>query len=151
MDNDMNKLDVALKLLRLLNERKALDSRIVAGELDVSLRTAQRYLLELSALPCVITDEMTHTYSLNPDYPLKKALVRQPDPQPPAPEVQHRVDRDLKLSYLFCLNCGNARNCDPELSLLLKSNGKDREVRHKVGHLLSLIRRRIKERKCVFP
>ena len=50
----MNKLDTALRLLRLLNERRCIDSRAVADELNVSMRTAQRYLLELSGLPCVI-------------------------------------------------------------------------------------------------
>ncbi len=43
----MNKpamMDWALRLLRLLNERKVLNSRIVAEEFDVNIRTAQRYL-----------------------------------------------------------------------------------------------------------
>lgn len=51
----MNKtamMDRALQLLRLLNERKALHSRIVAEEFDVNIRPAQRYLLCLSDLPC---------------------------------------------------------------------------------------------------
>lgn len=61
-------MDWALRLLRLLNERKVLTSRIVADEFGVTIRTAQRYLLYLSALPCVITDEEKHTYSLTSDY-----------------------------------------------------------------------------------
>ena len=63
----MNKpamMDWALRLLRLLNERKVLNSRIVAEEFDVNIRTAQRYLLYLSDLPCVVVDEEQHTYSL---------------------------------------------------------------------------------------
>ena len=55
----MNKpamMDWALRLLRLLNERKVLNSRIVAEEFDVNIRTAQRYLLYLSDLPCVVVD-----------------------------------------------------------------------------------------------
>lgn len=67
----MNKpamMDWALRLLRLLNERRVLTSRIVAEEFGVNIRTAQRYLLYLSGLPCVITDEEKHTYSLTSDY-----------------------------------------------------------------------------------
>jgi len=67
----MNKpamMDCALRLLRLLNERKVLTSRTVAEEFGVNIRTAQRYLLYLSTLPCVITDEEKHTYSLTSDY-----------------------------------------------------------------------------------
>src|SRR3990172_11175657 len=61
-------MDWALRLLRLLNERRVLTSRIVADEFGVNIRTAQRYLLYLSDLPCVITDEEKHTYSLTSDY-----------------------------------------------------------------------------------
>jgi hypothetical protein len=67
----MNKpamMDWALRLLRLLNERKVLNSRIVAEEFDVNIRTAQRYLLYLSDLPCVVVDEEKHTYTLTSDY-----------------------------------------------------------------------------------
>jgi predicted DNA-binding transcriptional regulator YafY len=77
----MNKLGTALRLIRLLNERKALDSRIVATELNVSLRTAQRYLLELSSLPCVIAYEKEHIYALSPDYHLKDALLHDHTPE----------------------------------------------------------------------
>jgi len=61
-------MDWALRLLRLLNERRVLTSRIVADEFGVTLRTAQRYLLVLSDLPCVITDEKKHTYTMTADY-----------------------------------------------------------------------------------
>jgi len=61
-------MDWALRLLRLLNERRVLTSRVVADEFGVTLRTAQRYLLYLSDLPCVITDEKKHTYTLTADY-----------------------------------------------------------------------------------
>jgi hypothetical protein len=50
------RMDWALRLLRLLNERRALTSRIVADEFGVALRTARRHLLHLSGLPSVITD-----------------------------------------------------------------------------------------------
>jgi predicted DNA-binding transcriptional regulator YafY len=67
----MNKpamMDYALRLLRLLNERRELTSRVVAEEFDVDIRTAQRYLLHLSLLPCVVVDEKRHVYSLTSDY-----------------------------------------------------------------------------------
>jgi predicted DNA-binding transcriptional regulator YafY len=103
----MNKLDIALKLLRLLNERRCLDSRIVAGELNVSLRTAQRYLLELSGLPCVITDEKEHTYSLNSDYPLKDALLKGVDSDALRREIEKGVRAALALREITCSVCGN--------------------------------------------
>ena len=122
----MSNLDVALKLFRLLNERPSIDSRIVADDLKVSLRTAQRYLLDLSGQPCVIADEKKHTYSLDPEYPLKNALFSQPVPKPPIRNLQREVDQGASgQTYVFCLMCGQARNCFPELSLLLKSSGMD--------------------------
>ncbi len=71
----MNKLYVALRLLQLLNERRFITSSIVADDLDVSLRTAQRYLLELSGFPFVVYSEQKNSYSLAPNYTLKKALM----------------------------------------------------------------------------
>lgn len=68
-------MDWALRLLRLLNERKVLTSRIVAEEFDVNIRTAQRYLLYLSALPCVVADEKKHTYSLTSDYVISDKIL----------------------------------------------------------------------------
>ncbi|MHB8782710.1 MAG: hypothetical protein ACYDAX_04725 [Desulfobacteria bacterium] len=74
----MNKpamMDWALRLLRLLNERKVLNSRIVAEEFDVNIRTAQRYLLYLSDLPCVVVDEEKHTYTLTSDYVITDKIL----------------------------------------------------------------------------
>lgn len=71
----MNKLHVALNLLKLLNERKNIDSAVVAGELNVSIRTAQRYLCELAILPCVNHDGQNHKFSLVPEYQLNKVLL----------------------------------------------------------------------------
>jgi len=68
-------MDWALRLLRLLNERKVLTSRVVAEEFGVTIRTAQRYLLYLSALPCVIADEEKHTYSLTSDYVVSDKIL----------------------------------------------------------------------------
>ena len=71
----MNKLYVALRLLQLLNERRCITSAIVADDLDVSLRTAQRYLLELSGFPFVVWNERNNSYSLAPAYTLKRTLL----------------------------------------------------------------------------
>jgi predicted DNA-binding transcriptional regulator YafY len=68
-------MDWALRLLRLLNERKVLTSRIVAEEFDVNIRTAQRYLLYLSDLPCVVVDEEKHTYTLTSDYVITDKIL----------------------------------------------------------------------------
>lgn len=74
----MNKpamMDWALRLLRLLNERKVLTSRVVAEEFEVNIRTAQRYLLYLSDLPCVVADEEKHTYTLTSDYVITDKIL----------------------------------------------------------------------------
>lgn len=68
-------MDWALRLLRLLNERKVLNSRIVADEFEVNIRTAQRYLFFLATLPCVVVDEETHTYSLISDYVINEKIL----------------------------------------------------------------------------
>lgn len=147
----MNKLDVALSLFRLLNERKSIDARLVASELRVSLRTAQRYLLELSALPCVIADEKLHKYALNPDYPLKNALLRGAGPKQETVDIRKEVQRETSTHYILCLTCGNVRNCFPDMSLLLKNSGVTRDARLKLNRLASLICRRLKEGRCGFP
>lgn len=139
----MNKLDVALKLLRLLNERKTLDSRVVADELCVSLRTAQRYLLDLSSLPCVITDEKEHTYGLASDYSVKDALLKVHQPENLRPEFQG-VFKGM------CAICPTVRNNSPELPCLSR-NGVPRDNRQKINQLVSLIRRKLKEKKRGLP
>jgi len=68
-------MDWALRLLRLLNERKVITSAVVREEFGVSLRTAQRYLVYLSGLPCVTVDEKTHTYSLVSDYLIRDEIL----------------------------------------------------------------------------
>ena len=147
----MNKLDTALKLLRLLNERKALDSRIVAAELDVSLRTAQRYLLELSSLPCVITYEKEHVYALNPDYHLKDALLHVPTSEQPLralPKDPHEV---LKLNNAVCMACVSSfrdSHGRPSFPARICSN---RDNRQRVNQLVNLIRKRLKEERRGYP
>ncbi len=60
----MNKLEVAIKLLRLLNERKSITSKMIADEFNVSVRTAQRYIRELSVLPFAISAELIGRLSI---------------------------------------------------------------------------------------
>lgn len=148
----MNKLDVALKLLRLLNERRMIDSRLVADEFDVSLRTAQRYLLELSMLPCVITDEKEHRYGLDPDYRLKDALLAQPDRLPSSRQIHPAARKDdLKLKHVVCLVCGKARNCFPDLALAVESRGLNHDTRQRIDQIVALIKRKLAAGKCSFP
>lgn len=71
----MNKLHVAVRLLQLLNERKSITTRIVADALQVHVRTAQRYLNDISVLPCVICDEENHTYSLSTEYSINDSIL----------------------------------------------------------------------------
>ena len=71
----MNKLEIAIKLLKLINERKIINSKIISDELNVSLRTAQRYLKELSTLPYIVNLDNKGNYELYPDYKLKEAVL----------------------------------------------------------------------------
>jgi sulfur relay (sulfurtransferase) complex TusBCD TusD component (DsrE family) len=148
---DMNKLDVALKLLQLLNERKTIDSKIVAHELSVSLRTAQRYLMELSILPCVSNEHNNHTYSLNSDYLLNGALIH-----------AHKSDNDsfLKpkypqkqdLSKSICLVCGNNRGfSDSITNINILSNSINTSNINKIDKLAAIITKRLKNGRCSFP
>jgi hypothetical protein len=104
----MNKLYVALKLLRLLNERRSIDSGLVAEELSVRLRTAQRYLNELSGMPCVITsDENNRSYSLSSEYRLNNALFNGGAPVPSSGQSEEDVKEWLHLRGIVCKVCGN--------------------------------------------
>ena len=71
----MNKLHVAIRLLQLLNERQSITTRTVADALQVHVRTAQRYLNDISVLPCVVCDEERHSYSLSADYTINESLL----------------------------------------------------------------------------
>jgi hypothetical protein len=107
----MNKLHVALTLLKLLNEKKEIDSALVAGELNVSIRTAQRYLCELSSMPCVSHDEQSRKYSLVEEYPLKKALLGCMDIPAPQLIVGSTAGGALQLRDIVCKQCGG--ECEP--------------------------------------
>ena len=143
----MNKLDTALRLLKLLNERKVIDSRIVAEELHVSLRTAQRYLLDLSIMPCVIADEKNHTYQLTDDYALNKSLNG---------ELEREQNRNagalnartVRPSDLLCLLC----NANVQLTTypLRTLTGSGRSARNLLLQLTELIRKNFGGAGCGF-
>ena len=147
----MNKLDIALRLIRLLNERKALDSRIVATELNVSLRTAQRYLLELSGLPCVITYEKEHIYALSPDYHLKDALLHDHTPEQSLQAFQQDSREPLKLNDAICMACDRNRRDSHGLPSFPAGICNNRDNRQKVNQLVNLIRKRLKEERRGYP
>jgi hypothetical protein len=147
----MNKLDVALKLLQLLNERQTVDSKLVSEELHVSLRTAQRYLVELSILPCVISRHNDHTYCLNPEYELKGSLKsadavnERPDPGAAKPF------RKYTLSKTACVLCGSERGRFDKLGgINALAHGGASNVT-KIDRLAALIAKRLKSGKCSFP
>lgn len=103
----MNKLDVAIRLLQLLNDRKSVNSKIIADELNVSLRTAQRYLLELSILPCVVNVDNNHTYSLDSNYKLSEALLN--GNRTNHTEVHTVSSKVTSTNQMVCLVCGQKR------------------------------------------
>ena len=107
----MNKLIVALNLLKLLNERKEIDSAVIAEELNVSIRTAQRYLCDLSMMPCVSYDELNHKYSIVEEYPLKKALLNCTAPVNSPPVIGSSEGGALQLHDIVCKQCGG--DCEP--------------------------------------
>ena len=101
----MNKLEVAIKLLQLINERKTINSGIIAEELKVSIRTAQRYLRELSALPCIGIKDNSRDYELYPDYKFKDAVLNSSFCE----IILNKFNRDSKYdasNELYCLACG---------------------------------------------
>ena len=144
----MNKLDVAIKLLRLLNERKELDSKTVADEMNVSLRTAQRYLMELSTMPCVINGRTNNTYTLNDDYQIKKAIthIAMGDGPEELPEDKASF---TSLGKPLCLYCGNARNYFSET--FWPNDNRPVSNKDKIDKLASIIKRRLKSNRCSFP
>ncbi|MCD8554527.1 MAG: WYL domain-containing protein [Seleniivibrio sp.] len=73
----MNKLYVALNLIRLLNENRTVTSTLVADDMGISLRTAQRYLLEMSHLPGVCYDDARHCWYMTEKYGLSESYLKQ--------------------------------------------------------------------------
>jgi predicted DNA-binding transcriptional regulator YafY len=72
----MNKLNVALGLFRMLSENREINARMVAEHFEVSKRTAQRYLEEISFLPFIHRDEERYTYSLTEKVTLSDSILK---------------------------------------------------------------------------
>ena len=76
----MNKLHIAIKLIKLMNEKKTVTTKQVAEELEVSQRTAQRYMSDMSYLPGICYDTeachwfLTEKYELSDSYLSKEEL-----------------------------------------------------------------------------
>ena len=144
----MNKLEVAIKLLQLVNERNTINSNIIATELHVSLRTAQRYLRELSTLPCIVTQENNKDYLIYPDYKLKEALLNFS-----LCEIAFKKLGDdynaSSINEVLCLVCGKVR--DKISNTLVKFDDGDAALAEKLEQLASSIRETLQARKCSFP
>ena len=149
----MNKLSVALKLIKLLNERKRIDSRTVSEELGVTLRTAQRYLLDLSSLPCVVVDEKNHSYGLSSDYKLRDALLagREEKEHGGFGAVEETIEGALKAHEVVCLVCGHRQGAFAGLPLSSAPGGRGPGARQVLNRLAALLRTRLNGRKCGFP
>ena len=143
----MNKLDVAFKLLRLLNERKDIDSKVVANELNVSIRTAQRYLMELSAMPCVSNGHNNRSYTLNGDYELKKAIMNQGE----ADNLGEFNREDIPLTSLNETICVICASQNKSLKESFWGPG-ERPVsnKQKIDKLTAMISKNLKINRCSF-
>jgi hypothetical protein len=150
----MNKLEVALKLLQLLNERKTIDSKTVAHELNVSIRTAQRYLVELSILPCVTTKQEEHSYTLNADYRLNAAL-RNGHASPALPAADKPAQQKQKpaqpesVGKTICLLCGGRGMTSKGGATMVAPPHSNNLTR--INRLAAIISKRLKSSKCPFP
>ncbi|HEY6838871.1 MAG TPA: HTH domain-containing protein [Geobacteraceae bacterium] len=148
----MNKLDVALKLIKLLNERKRIDSRTVAEELGVSIRTAQRYLLDLSSLPCVVVDEEAHGYALASDYKLRDALLLGHEEKATTEfDAEEILGGELRVHEFVCVVCGHRQGAFLGVPLPSSPGGRSPSARQALNRLAFFVRNRLKARKCGFP
>jgi predicted transcriptional regulator len=139
----MNKLEVAIKLLRLVNKRKTINSRIIAEEFSVSLRTAQRYLRELSNMLFIERIDNEGNFEIYSDLKIKEAVLN--------PKVCDLLLKDLdqpagelKASGLaICNICGySAKGATHDL-LTFGSNDADNET--KLIRLLTTIENIVSE------
>ncbi len=140
----MNKLEVAIKLLQMLNERKTITSKVIADEFDVSIRTAQRYLRELSALPCFVSQHNNYSYELYPDYKLKEALLNTS-----LCDILHRKiqsESSISTAEIACLVCGLSHN--KYNHTLYVFDASDIDNKDKTEQLLEHIRTMLKANKC---
>jgi hypothetical protein len=139
----MNKLDVAISLIQLLNDRKQIDTKLIANELNVSMRTAQRYLLDLSKMPCVVFNEKTHSYSLDSKFNLKDVLVDKNNGN-----GLNNIHNTLNES--LCLICLNERGAIAEMYPQCKINISYND-KFAIDELVSIIKMKLDCRACSLP
>jgi hypothetical protein len=141
----MNKLEVAIKLLQMLNERKSVTTRVIADELHVSVRTAQRYIRELSVLPCFVNQPRDNSYELYPDYKLKEALLNTS-----LCEILHKkmqVDnRPVSPAEIACLVCEPGHDRYDHSFFVF--DVRDIDNTSKLEELIRNIRERLNNKKC---
>jgi hypothetical protein len=133
----MNKIEVAIKLLQLINERKIINSRIIAEELKVSIRTAQRYLRELSALPCIGNNDNNRDYELYPDYKIKEAVLNSNFCE----IILNKFNKNFKsatANELYCLVCGYTKGKILHSLLIFDDNHEENKL--KINQLASTIK-----------
>jgi len=140
-------MDWALRLLRLLNERRVLTSRIVADEFGVNIRTAQRYLLYLSDLPCVITDEEKHTYSLTSDYLVSDKILNVSEMSMVCALIDYATHIFGPEHSRFLTGLKNRIFRMPDVYQIVKDEAIDMD---KVANHQLTLERHIKEREAVF-
>jgi predicted DNA-binding transcriptional regulator YafY len=145
----MNKpamMDWALRLLRLLNEKKTLTSRIVAEEFDVNIRTAQRYLLYLATLPCVVVDEEKHTYSLTSDYVISDKILNTSEMALVCALIDYATHIFGKEHSKFLMGLKNRIFRMPDVYQIVKDEAIDME---KVAGVQLALERHIKAREAI--
>ena len=132
----MNKLEVAIKLLQIVNERKTINSRIIADELKVNIRTAQRYLRELSALPCIGNKDSNGDYELYHDYKIKDAVLNSSFCE----IILNKLNSNIKLETskeLHCLVCGYSKGEIVQSLFIFDDNKTENGI--KLNSLVSMI------------
>lgn len=144
----MNKLEVAIRLLQLLNERKTVTSKVIADEFQVSLRTAQRYIRELSSLPCFVSTGNTNGYELYPNYKLKDALLNTSACDILVKNLRNRHGAS-GAGEVICLFCGLAREKVSQSLFVIDAGDINDE--HRFELLMARIRRELESKRCSFP
>lgn len=139
-------MDWALRLLRLLNERKELTSGVVAEEFGVSLRTAQRYLVYLSAMPCVVADERRHTYSLVSDYRIDEKILGASETALVCALIDYAIHIFGREHSGFLAQIRNRIFRSPEVYQLV---GEEAIDMRKVAHIQAALESHIKSRQVV--
>lgn len=140
----MDKLNIALRLIQLLNERKSINSKYVAEEFNVSLRTAQRYLAELSMLPCVMNLNNNHTFAINPEYKLHDIISNGGKSESNQGQVAS-TGIITRLNTGTCLLCASTNKHVLNSHVISNSNNLTM-----INRLASIIEKKLKLKKCSY-